>query len=93
MKKVIIYAVAATFIVSVFALTAHGWRREYRTRQRGRYQSYTIKNPDRFKGCQANCQKKYGVDGATCKEMDFAAKKTCRQKSRSCNAKCWNKYH
>jgi hypothetical protein len=92
MKRVIIYAVAAIFIVSLFALNAHGWRRENRTKQRVRSQSYTIKNPDKFKGCQSACQKKYGLDGAKCKTMEIDAKKTCRQSSRSCNANCWNKY-
>ena len=92
MKRVIIYAVAAIFIVSLVALNAHGWRREYRTKQRGRSQSYTIKNPDKFKGCQSACQNKYGLDGAKCKTMEIDAKKTCRQNNRSCRAKCWNKY-
>lgn len=93
MKKLLLFAVTAMLVIAAFAAEALGWRKEYRTWQRGRYQSYTIKNPDRFKGCQTACHKKYGVDGATCKTMAIDAKKACRQNSRSCNAKCWNKYH
>jgi len=93
MKRIITYAIAIAFIISLFVPSSHAWRREYRSHRRGHYQSYTIKNPDGLKNCQATCQKKYGIDGAKCKEMDTAAKKICRQSNRSCNAECWNKYH
>jgi hypothetical protein len=93
MKKLLALAIASIFVIAAFASEADAWRRGYRKRQRTRYQSYTIKNPDRFKGCQTSCEKKYGKEGATCKELPLEEKKACRQKSRSCNAKCWNKYH
>lgn len=93
MKKLLMLAIAATLIAAVFPPDADAWRRGYRTRQRQRYQTYTIKNPDRFKGCQASCEKKYGKEGATCKDLPLEEKKACRQKNRSCNATCWNKYH
>ena len=93
MKRIITYAIAVIFVISAFASASHAWRRNYHSRQRKQYQSYTIKDPDALKNCQATCQKKYGIDGAKCKEMDTAAKKACRQNNRSCNAECWNKYH
>jgi len=93
MKRLLALAIVAIFVIAAFAFEARAWRRDYRMHQRKHYQSYTIKNPNRFKGCQETCQKKYGVDGAKCKRMDTADKKTCRQNNRSCNANCWNEYH
>jgi len=89
MKKVIIYAIAATFIVSLFALDSHGWRRRHYYRHHKRTQKG---NTTKLQSCQASCDAKYGADGKKCKDLPLEEKISCREKGRSCRAKCWNKY-
>jgi len=83
-----ILAIAVLLTVS-FAPTAHAWRKQYRHQHR----STRVSNTGALKSCTATCTATYGTDGIKCKTLPVKEKKTCRDKSRTCYTKCWNKYH
>jgi len=93
MKRVIVFAITATFILSMLAVDSYAWRRrQHYQHHKHSQKSSNQKKAAKLQSCQAKCDAKYGADGKKCKNLPLEEKITCREKGRSCRAKCWNKY-
>lgn len=89
MKKILTCAIAVTLTISLFAPVSHAWRKSYYYQH---HKHVEESKAEKLQQCQASCDEKYGADGKKCRKLPIEEKIKCREKGRSCRAKCWNEY-